>query len=295
MVWGAIASFAAPYLSSGWGSVASGAGSAWGGVSSGAGSAWNWAGSLYGKGGGGGGGGGGGYLSKFWSDFTGQDIKKQQLFNLQKLLGGYETAKQGLLDIPAPDIGAYSTFAGNYMNALRGAIGESGVRDAFGPTYVQALQDLALRQGDVGALAAARAASMSGGGRGASAFGGGASEQVRRAQGEASLGTEANLLQAKTKAEEDRAGISQSIMQVLAGGQQNALQAQLTGLGNIASFRNALLASLGGLGSSLLSGIAGVSPGDTNKTFENTYKIAQQFMDFFKGSGGGGSKGGGVP
>jgi hypothetical protein len=221
------------------------------------------------------------------ADFSGADMRQQQDYNIGALLNAYNGILGGLGGIQGPETAAYSQLAGQYGQNLQAGLAQSGLADLYGPAYEQALQGLALRQGDVGGLAAARLATQSTAGRGGG-FGGAGANQVRQAQGEASMGTQQALLAGRAGAEQGRAGVSSQMAQLLAGGAQQQLQAQLAGLQAQQQLALGRLGTFGGLGSSLLGGIAKVSPEDTNKEFENSLRIWQMLNSSVSSATGGG-------
>lgn len=222
----------------------------------------------------------------FGADFTGQDMRQQQDFNVGLLQNAYNAIVSQLGQIGGPGTEAYTQLGSQYGQQLQQGIDQSGLAGMYGPQYGAQLQQLALRSGDQGGLAASRLASQVGAGRGGG-FGGAGANQVRQASMESSMGTQQALLGAQAGAEQGRAGVAGQLAQLLAGGAQNQLQAGLTGLGAQQQLALGRLNNFSGLGNLLLGGLAKVSPEDTNKTFENSLKALQAML----GSGSGGQGG----
>lgn len=233
------------------------------------------------------------------ADFTGEDMRRQQDFNINLLNNAYGQALGSINGVQGPDQALFAGLAAQYGQNLQAGIGQSGLQNLYGPAYQQGLQSLALRQGDATALSANRAARMAGGGRGG-AFGG-SSAGVREAQTNAALGTQANLLGANVQTEQGKSQVAALMANLLAQGAQQQLQAQLAGLSGQQALAQGRLGAIGGLSDSLLRALASISPQDTNKTFENTLqalmagsKIASNIGGMFGGGGGGATPGGGI-
>jgi hypothetical protein len=226
--------------------------------------------------------GGGG----FGADFTGEDMRRQQDFNINVLNNAYQRALGQMSSVSGPGRDAYQGLSSQYAANLQSGINQSGLQSLYGPEYLQNLQQIALTQGTQGSLSAARLASQAGRGRGGMAFGGGAAEQLRRAQGEASLGTQQNLLGAQAGAEQGKAQVGTTLANLLSAGAGQQAQIGLQGLQGEQQLALSEQGGIGQLAQTLLTALAKISPDDTNKTYDNTLKALQALI-----GGGGGSSG----
>lgn len=244
----------------------------------------------------------GGVFGGFADSFTGKGMRNDQTRNQANIYGAYNTAKQDILGMQAPDLAQYiaqgDAATGQYNTMLQNAIQQSGLQRMFGPEYMANMQAMALQQGDVAAQSAARLAARAGAGRGGSAFGASQANQVRQAQLGAAMGTQGALLQARTQAEQGRAGVSGQVAQLLAGGAQNTLQAQqqarMGGLAAMLQFRLGQMGQLGDLGRALMGGYAQTSPMDTYRSFQNSMELLNTAANMFKAAQGAPGGGGGT-